>query len=159
MFENNIINITTTSRSVQRVNPNYDITWRVCVIPECRRPPFENHLHVTDTNVVWFRGGRFKNAYELLNLRAFKITVLYKNHIFQCMGKIFCVEFQMVPLKFHTKYLTHTLKYVDFIHRWKFESSYIQLLFTKRFEVLPPDPVKYRSRDMENYKLFITVTS
>ena len=26
------------------------------------------------------------------------------------MGKIFCVEFQRVPLKFHTKYLTHTLK-------------------------------------------------
>ena len=26
------------------------------------------------------------------------------------MGKIFCVEFQRVPMKFHTKYLTHTLK-------------------------------------------------
>ena len=49
-------------------------------------------------------GGGFKNA-------------LYKNHIFQCMGKIFCVEFQRVPLKFHTKYLTHTLNDVDFIHR------------------------------------------
>ena len=55
-------------------------------------------------------GGRFKNAYELLNLRALKISMLYKSHIFQCMGKIFCVEFQRVPLKFHTKYLAHTLK-------------------------------------------------
>ena len=54
--------------------------------------------------------GRFKNAYELLNLRALKISMLYKNRIFQCMGKIFCVEFQRVPLKFHTKYLTHTWK-------------------------------------------------
>ena len=62
-------------------------------------------------------GGRFKNAYELLNLRALKMSMLHKNHIFQCMGKIFCVEFQRVPLKFHTKYLTHTLKDVDFIHR------------------------------------------
>ena len=62
-------------------------------------------------------GGRFKNAYELLNLRALKIPMLYKNRIFQCMGKIFCVEFQRVPLKFHTKYLTHTLKDVNFIHR------------------------------------------
>ena len=62
-------------------------------------------------------GGRFKNAYELLNLRALKISMLYKSHIFQCMGKIFCVEFQRVPLKFHTKYHTHTLKDVDFIHR------------------------------------------
>ena len=44
----------------------------------------------------------FKNAYELLNLRALKISTLYKNYIFQCMGQIFCVEFQRVPLKFHT---------------------------------------------------------
>ena len=70
-------------------------------------------------------GGRFKNTYELLNLRALKISKLHKNHIFQCMGKIFCVEFQRVPLKFHTKYLTHTLKDVDFIHIWKFNSSLI----------------------------------
>ena len=68
-------------------------------------------------------GGRFKNPYELLNLRAFKISMLYKNHIFQWMGKLFCVEFQRVPLKFHTKYLAHTLKDVNFIHRWKFNSS------------------------------------
>ena len=70
-------------------------------------------------------GGRFKNTYELLNLRALKISKLHKNHIFQCMGKLFCVEFQRVPLKFHTKYLTHTLKDVDFIHIWKFKSSLI----------------------------------
>ena len=68
-------------------------------------------------------GGRFKNAYELLNLRALKISMLHKNCIFQCMGKIFSVEFQRYPLKFHTKYLTHTLKGVYFIHRWKFNSS------------------------------------
>ena len=43
--------------------------------------------------------------------------MLYKNRIFQCMGKIFCVEFQRYPLKFHSKYLTHTLKDVHFIHR------------------------------------------
>ena len=72
---------------------------------------------------VEYQGGRFKNTYELLNLRALKISKLHKNHIFQCMGKIFCVEFQRVPLKFHTKYLTHTLKDVDFIHIWKFKSS------------------------------------
>ena len=61
-------------------------------------------------------GGHFKNVYELLNLRSPKISVSYKNHIFQHMGKVFCVEFQRFPLKFHTKYLTHTLKHVDFIH-------------------------------------------
>ena len=51
--------------------------------------------------------------------------MLYEMYIFQYMGKIFCVEFQMVPLKFHTKYLTYTFKDVDFIHQWKFKSSYI----------------------------------
>ena len=68
-------------------------------------------------------GGRFKNTYELLNLRALKFSPVHKIHIFQCMGKIFCVEFQRVPLKFHTKYLTHTLKNVDFIQGWRFKSS------------------------------------
>ena len=74
-------------------------------------------IHYSD--VTWeavrlkWPGGRFKNTYELLNLRALKISKLHKNHIFQCMGKIFCVEFHRVPLKFHTKYLTHTLKDVD----------------------------------------------
>ena len=44
--------------------------------------------------------------------------MLYKNRIFQCMSKIFCVEFQRVPLKFHTKYLTHTLKDVNHKSFW-----------------------------------------
>ena len=68
----------------------------------------------------------FKNAYEFLNLRALKISMLYKNHVFQCMGKIFCVEFQSVALKVHTKYLTHTLKDVNSIHNW-FKSSKVFL--------------------------------
>ena len=60
-------------------------------------------------------GGHFKNTYELLNLRALKFSPANKIHIFQCMSKIFCVEFQRYPLKFHTKYLTHTLKDMIFI--------------------------------------------
>ena len=59
-------------------------------------------------------GWHFKNAFELLNLRSLKISMYYENHIFQCMGKIFCVEFQRYPLKFHTIYRTHTLKDVYF---------------------------------------------
>ena len=46
---------------------------------------------------------RLKNTYELLNPRALKISMLYKNRIFQCMDKIFCVEFQRFSLKFHAK--------------------------------------------------------
>ena len=68
------------------------------------------------------RGMFQKHLSELLNLRALKISTLYQNRIFQCMGKIFCVEFQRFPLKFHTKYLTHTLKDVPFISMLTFES-------------------------------------
>ena len=45
---------------------------------------------------------RFKNVHKLVNLGALKSSLLNKLRIFQCMGK--------VPLKLHTKYLTHTLK-------------------------------------------------
>ena len=68
-------------------------------------------------------GGRFKKTYELLNLRALKISPVNTIHIFQCMDKIFCVEFQRYPLQFHTKYLTHTLKDTIFIQHWNFKSS------------------------------------
>ena len=57
-------------------------------------------------------GGRFKKAYELLNLRAFRFSPVNKMHIFQCMGKYYVWK---GPLKFHTKYLTHTLKDAIFI--------------------------------------------
>ena len=43
-------------------------------------------------------GVHFKKAYELLNLRALKFSFENKMHIFQCVSKIFCVEFQRVPL-------------------------------------------------------------
>ena len=65
---------------------------------------------------LWVQGP-FQNTYELLNQRDLKISMLYKNCIFRCMGKIFCVEFQRFPLKFHLKYLIHTLKDVHFIYR------------------------------------------
>ena len=44
--------------------------------------------------------------------------MLYENHIFPRMGKIYYVEFQRYPLKFDTKYLAHKLKYVYSIQRW-----------------------------------------
>ena len=62
-------------------------------------------------------GGGIKTLIKLLNPRALKISMLYENRLFHCLGEIFCVEFQREPLKFHTKYLTHTLKDVHFIHR------------------------------------------
>ena len=73
-------------------------------------------------NSLWPRGC-FKNTYELLNLRALKFSPVNEIHIFQCMGKIVCVEFQRAPLKFHTKYLAHTLKDTIFMQHWNFKSS------------------------------------
>ena len=73
------------------------------------------------TFMAWWSGGRFKNAYELLNLRALKFSPMNKIHIFQCMGKIFCVEFQRYSLKFHTKCLSHTLKDMTIIVHWNFQ--------------------------------------
>ena len=45
-----------------------------------------------------WEGGDLENTYELLNLITFEISTLYKNRIFQCMGEIFCVQFQRFPL-------------------------------------------------------------
>ena len=97
------------------------VVWKLMASPTLR-------LAVRLTDVCWNRfekqrrillngnsGGHFKNTYELLNPRALKISMLYTNRIFQCMGKIFCVEFQRFPLKFHTKYLIHRLKDMIFI--------------------------------------------
>ena len=56
-----------------------------------------NHLPQTQSGPwTW---GRFKKTYELLDPRALKISPVNKIHIVQCMGKIFCVEFQRYPSK------------------------------------------------------------
>ena len=95
----------------------------------------------------WGWGGGFKNTYELLSLRALKISILYKNHIFQCVGKIFCVEFQRVPLKFHTKCLTHTLEGVGFIHRF-----FIHAFLKCPPDVTEPDSRKPSAGGMHSYR-------
>ena len=53
------------------------------------------------------------------------------------MGYIFCVKFQRYSLKFHTKYLTHTLKDVYSFLRWKLKSFSIEEL-VRIFETLHP---------------------
>ena len=46
-----------------------------------------------------------KGILKTFVLQALKFSPVNKIHIFLCMGKVFCVEFQKVPFKFHTKYL------------------------------------------------------
>ena len=41
--------------------------------------------------------------------------MFYKYLNFHCIGKIFYVKFQRHPLKFHPKYLSHTVKDANFI--------------------------------------------
>ena len=91
----------------------------------------KRHHSITWTNddlVQWpinvSPGGCFKNAYELLNLRALKFSPANSMYIFQCINKIFCVEFQRVPLKFLTKYLAHSFYttsqfFLDFLRAHK----------------------------------------
>ena len=69
-------------------------------------------------------------------LRALENSILYKNQIFQCMGKKSCVDFKSFPLKLHTKYLTHTLEDDHFIKLWKFKCSQIWELVSV-FEAQP----------------------
>ena len=71
------------------------------------------HYHCMTPLRLW-SGGRFKNTYELFNRRILKSSPVIEMHIFRCMGKIFCVEHQRAPLRFHTKSLTHKLRYTIF---------------------------------------------
>ena len=59
---------------------------------------------------------------RLYDLKAEIRYVLLLNFHLREMREIFCVEFQRVPLKFHTKYLTHTLKDINLIQHWNFKS-------------------------------------
>ena len=87
---------------------------------------------------VW---GRFKIAYDLLNLRDLKISMFYKKKIsFNVwLRYIFRGEFQRCPLKFHTKYLTHTLKDVFFYSQVKITEP-LDLRAHKCFWNAPPPP-------------------
>ena len=70
-------------------------------------------------------GGQFKTLMSSKILGLLNFSLWIKIYIFQCMGKIFCVEFQRYLLQFHTKYLIYTLKDTIFIQHWIFKSSSI----------------------------------
>ena len=74
------------------------------------------------------------------------LSYINELYIFQCMGKIVCVEF------FHTKFLTHTLKGMTFIQYWKFKSSQIDELISI-FEM----PPRSRYKEVPLYDHFLNV--
>ena len=73
-------------------NPKFMDVWTFDFLYECVK-----NLPVSLYEVRPWPGGRFKNTYELLNLRALNFSPANKIHKFQCMGMIFCVEFQRYP--------------------------------------------------------------
>ena len=80
--------------------------------------------------------GAFQKRLQALQTRVLKFSYLNTMDIFHCMWKIFCMEFQSVPLKFHTKYHTHTLNDTIYTYCWTFNSSQIWELIIV-FEMSP----------------------
>ena len=75
-------------------------------------------------NEIYKTQGRFKDVNELLNLRALKFSPLYKYTV--VWAKYFMRNFTW-PLKFHTRYVTHTSKDMyntDILTPLAFKSSY-----------------------------------
>ena len=98
--------------------------------------------------------GRFKNTYELVTLRAYKFSPVDKIHIFQCMGMIFCVEFQRVPLKFHTKYLIFIHWNIIFL-LWNLENlRALRVKSSYAFLKRPPDIREPYTRFTQIYEHF-----
>ena len=65
-------------------------------------------------------GARLTKAYDVTIQRyrnSYAKIQDSKMHILRCMGSKFCVKFQRCPLKFHTKFWTHTPQNVHFT-RW-----------------------------------------
>ena len=67
----------------------------------------------------WWGRGWFKK-HELLNLRALKFLRVNEMHIFQCMGKIFCVEFQRAPHTLKDTFLCN----IEILRAFRFKNSY-----------------------------------
>ena len=94
--------------------------WEFCVIHKnnlketlCYFPKLWKRLEYwkcasLTTTITQELGNHLKNAHKLFNQRALRCSSLNKILIFQCMDKIFCMEFQRVPS--HTIYVIHILK-------------------------------------------------
>ena len=72
---------------------------------KCITNALATQMDITILGSGSFPRGRFKNKFELLNLRSLKFSTANKINIFQCMGKIFCVEFQRVPIHWKIQFL------------------------------------------------------
>ena len=98
------------------------------------------YLQLTSPSHCWFSVqvmvGFGLVGFKFVNLGVLKFSILCKNPIFPCMGEIFWEEFQRYPLKFHIKYLTHTLKDALFAKKCRFMSSQIYELVSHYSDVI-----------------------
>ena len=116
------------------------MTWKCLTIPKLQRDTlkFGNGWVISSHTLQCMRlhkqwhaskrdpGGRFKNTYELLNLRALKFSQVNKINMLQCMGKIFVWNFKW--------YLWNSTQNILPTH-WKIEFLYnIEILRTLRFK-------------------------
>ena len=112
-----ISNVTFTKENSMQVNCQH-----------CNQNIHNNSLlpFTVSRNLIWFELIPIAMAADEQTPFSLQFSPVNKMHIFQCMGEIFCMEFQRGPLKFHTKYLTHTFKDAIFIQSWNFKSSWIK---------------------------------
>ena len=83
----------------------------------------------------WRPGARLTKAYDVTIQRCRKSHAKIedsKMHILRCMSTKFCVKFQRCPLKFHTKFWTHTPQNMYFMRCWKFDD----LWYLKSYDIL-----------------------
>ena len=64
---------------------------------------------------------KYWKDYELINLRALRFSPVNEMHIFQCMGKIFCEEFQRSPFEIPHKISYPYIERCDFYTTLKFK--------------------------------------
>ena len=106
---------------------------------EINIPICSHHCVCWKPGTISCSGGRLNDAYRLLNLGAIKSLLLNKLHNFQCIVKIFCVEFQRVPLKLHWISYPYIVKDTILIQCLKCKRSQIyELVYI--FEMPPPPP-------------------
>ena len=92
----------------------------------------------------------FKNMHELLNLRRpLEISTSYKNPVFQCMCELFCVEFQMGPLKFLAILPIHWKMCILFICD---NSLALQFKNLAAFSKCPPGPLFTKKTQSYGYR-------
>ena len=79
--------------------------------------PFNDAIMITSQFQCPTPGGRLTKAYDVTIQRYRNLHAKIEDskiHILRCMGSKFCVKFQRFPLKFHTKFWTHTTQNMHF---------------------------------------------